>query len=67
MCETNTHIGSQANRTALSWASADGHEALVKLLLQNGADPSIADEVKAWTAFALLICLIYLMSNVLRT
>jgi hypothetical protein len=38
-------------RTALYWAAFKGHEAVAKLLLENGADPSLSYQVKDtnWT------------------
>ena len=38
-------LHTQTGRTLLLWASFSGHRAVVELLIENGADTNIADEV----------------------
>jgi len=38
------HARDHVGRTALSWAAADGHEAVVRMLLMSNADPSLQDK-----------------------
>ena len=38
-------LHTQTGGTPLHWASFNGHRAVVELLLENGADTNIADEV----------------------
>ena len=38
-------LHTQTGKTPLYWASISGHRAVVELLLQNGADINIVDEV----------------------
>ena len=42
---SNFHVARQAGYTALSWASALGHQEVVDLLLRKGANPNLQDTV----------------------
>ena len=42
--EPDDEEGKWGGRTPLLWASANGHEGVVKLLLERGADPKYSDE-----------------------
>jgi hypothetical protein len=37
-----------AGQTALMWASAQGHPAMIKLLLANGANPNLRGAIRDW-------------------
>ena len=50
-------LHTQAGGTPLLWASHSGHRAVVELLIGNGADTNIADEVIFFVVRIMFTCL----------